>query len=111
MNLTVQAAWGVLPVVILSGRGGVVKSFSTVELVLQMSRAACSMGKKDMKEKMTETGVQAQQWRVFLSILGETQDDKKQSGFVFNYYVPYFSEMNKRDLKSHSSAILFREAS
>ena len=70
--------------------------FASAELVLQISRVAGSLGKKDNQGKKSEGEVQVHQWNVFLSVFAENPDKKKHPEFVFNYYVPYFLEMNKR---------------
>jgi len=70
--------------------------FTSVELVLQISRAAGSMDKKDKSDKKSEGEVQVHQWKLFLDVLTEGQGRKKQTELIFNYYVPYFLEMNKR---------------
>jgi hypothetical protein len=73
--------------------------FASVEMVLQLSRAVSSLDKEDnksKKSKKSEGEVQVDQWKLFLATLAETQGKKKHSEFVFDYYVPYFVEMNKR---------------
>jgi len=69
--------------------------FGAAELVLSMSRAAGSVERNRSK---TEAEVQVDQWKVFLDVLTRTQAKGKHSQFVFNYYLPYFSELSKRRL-------------
>jgi hypothetical protein len=70
--------------------------FASVDLILQISRVAGPLDKNGQKDKKSEAEVQVSQWKLLLDFLAESQDKKKHSEFVFNYYVPYFLEMNKR---------------
>jgi tetratricopeptide (TPR) repeat protein len=72
--------------------------FSSVELFLQLSHAAGPLDENGKKSNKSESETMVHQWKVFLDVLGETLDKKKHPEFVFNYYVPYFLEMNKRGL-------------
>jgi Tfp pilus assembly protein PilF len=67
--------------------------FSAVEMFLGLTQVA-SMSEKNKGK--TETQVRIEQFGSLLSLLGEQTDRKKQSAFIFTYYVPYFVELKQR---------------
>ena len=68
--------------------------FNAIDLVLSMLNASKHLEKNKDKSEM-ELIVDG--FDTLFTMLEEVKSDKKQSGFAWNYYRPYFAEMKKRN--------------
>ena len=68
--------------------------FDAIDLAMGLSKAGDSLEENKGKSKMQ---LAVEQLNTFFSILSELDQKENKSRFVFKYYVPYFSEMKKRN--------------
>ncbi|HZB45481.1 MAG TPA: tetratricopeptide repeat protein [Pyrinomonadaceae bacterium] len=67
--------------------------FDAIETVLGLSKA---LGMTEKNKGKTEAQLLVEQYDTVLAVVGEQTERKKQSAFVFKYYVPYFMELKQR---------------
>ncbi|HEX6625621.1 MAG TPA: tetratricopeptide repeat protein [Pyrinomonadaceae bacterium] len=71
--------------------------FGAIEVLLGLSKAvALTEEGKDKNKGKTEAQLLVEQYDTVLAVVGEQTEGKKQSAFVFKYYVPYFVELKQR---------------
>jgi tetratricopeptide (TPR) repeat protein len=71
--------------------------FAGIDMFLGLA-AAVDMSDKDKGKPKTEAERLVGQFDSLITMIGEQEAKRKQTTFVFQYYVPYFEEMKRRGL-------------